>query len=173
MESTETISPSRRSARSRATWDFPTAVGPARRSSGGRSRGQSGDESTGIICGGLRRTRGRGAWEFQEQNQPGQKHGHADELRGSQGPRQVTDWIIAPKRFDNAAGHRVANQVTGKDLAVEFLAPMQPGQESVKSQAQERIVNLRGMHSDAMRFMIQWKMDGPRQGGLASVAAAV
>ncbi len=55
--------------------------------------------------------------------------------------------IIAAEIFHDGAGDGVADEVGGKDLAVEFFAPEQPGQQKVKQKVIQRVINFRRMHA--------------------------
>ena len=113
--------------------------------------------------------------ENYRQHEPRDKDGHADELRGRESEMVVGVGVVAAKVFDERARDGVADEVGRKDLAVKFLAPQQPGEENVKAEVQQRIVNFRRMHWRGWRMQRigLGKSDGPRQIAGAAVAAAV
>src|SRR5271170_6772619 len=83
--------------------------------------------------------------------------------------------VIAAKIFDARARDGVANEVSCKNLAVEFLAPEQPREEKIQAEVQQRVVNFRRMNWRGrwMERIVSGKSDCPRQIAGASVAATV
>src|SRR5438874_1089100 len=106
------ISPRIFSANNRAISDFPTAVGPA-------------------IA--MRFTLGSDFRARQDKEEGGSRQQNADaDQMGGRGPAaQIMLGIVAAKHLDKRACARIANEVGGEDLAIEFLAPIQPCQKQI------------------------------------------
>src|SRR5437879_195593 len=81
--------------------------------------------------------------------------------------------IIASKQFDDRTSYSIADQISGKDLAIEAFMPIKPRQPAIQRGAQKRVVDLRRMHADPMCLVVGGKMNGPRQVARATVTAAV
>ena len=90
---------------------------------------------------------------------------HQVRRRGPAAEVMLVFGIIAAEHFHERARHGIAHQINREHLPVEFLAPIQPGQREVKTEVQERIVDLRGMNCCAVRIVVARKMDCPRQSG--------
>src|SRR5436190_5045100 len=131
MESTETISPSSRSASCSATSVFPTAVGPASSSSGAF----------------MARLRQRTA-QREKQNQTCNENSETDQVRLGR-PAPIEDLIIATEEFHERPQHGIAHQVCGEHLPVELAALEQPRQEEIQRDVQQRFINLGRVHSHA------------------------
>src|SRR5262245_37032336 len=93
--------------------------------------------------------------------------------------------VVAAEYFHQRAQQRVADQVRGKNLAIEFFPAIKPGQPRVQSQAKKSLIYLRRMYTqrfsrtgrekifrvltvECRRF--ERKVDGPGQIARAPVA---
>ena len=118
IESTETISPPSCSARSNAMLDFPTAVGPASRIGPGWRLGAI---AIWLALSAVLVFHGTEAREDRPRDSACGEYPDADQLGGRQSAVKMDGGVIAAKCFDDRTRHRVAHQVGGEDLAVEFF----------------------------------------------------
>src|SRR6266446_3987426 len=136
MESTEMISPPSFSASSRAISDLPTAVGPARKT-GRRWKMEDGrcfpaavaifDLLSPIPCP-QSRTR-----QDPQQKHPRRENREADHVSGGEPPAEkaLVLGVITAEDFHERPEHSIADQIGGEDLAIKFLAAVQPGQRTI------------------------------------------
>src|SRR5690348_18398926 len=131
IESTEIISPESFSASSVATSDFPVAVGPAI-----RMCSKLGVAVCGLAILRLQIFGCRNGWarQNQEQQQAGYQNHNADQMCRSEpsSHKPLILRIIAAKHFHKRSQHRVADQVSRKNLPVKFFTPIQPGQGQIQ-----------------------------------------
>src|SRR5436309_15023951 len=58
--------------------------------------------------------------------------------------------VISAEDFYKGAENRIAKQVGGKDLPIEFFAAVQPGQSGIQSKIQEQFIDLGGMDRESL-----------------------
>src|SRR5438128_2128868 len=83
------------------------------------------------------------------------------------------DRIVATETLHEGAQNRVAHQVDGKDLPVEFLATIKPRQRRIQAQTQKRFVELGWMHPIRIARTAWREMDRPGHIGWPPIATAI
>src|SRR5437660_11114931 len=111
--------------------------------------------------------------QYPPEQHAGGKDGDAQHLAGRRLAVEVTGRVIAAENFHERPEHSVDNEVRGKDLAVEFLPPIEPGQRSVQPKVQDRFVNLRRMNARAASCVVVGEVNRPGKIAGASETAAV
>src|SRR5687768_1710843 len=89
------------------------------------------------------------------------------------GPAPMEHGVVAPEEFDDRAQNRIAHEICGKDLAIEFAPRKEPGQQKVQGNVQQCFVNLCWMNTCPARFVVLWEMDRPWHAGCETVAATI
>src|SRR5439155_10319858 len=75
-----------------------------------------------------------GAREDAQQYQAGSQDQGADQVGGSDPAPKIVLGIITSEDFHQRANESVAYKVGSKDLSIEFLTPVEPGQRCIKDQ---------------------------------------
>src|ERR1019366_8491114 len=151
------ISPPIFSASASAIADFPTAVGPARKTGRGWRMEDGGWRadvfaifnplfSILIFTSAAR--------EEKHQREAGGEHRQTHDLRRSEAVVDVVRRVVAAKMFGDGTEDRVADEIGVEDLPVEFFAAEPPRQREIEDQVQQRVVNFRWMHCCAVRFVV-------------------
>lgn len=111
---------------------------------------------------------------------PKEKHTYGQDSDADELPRAdpaaeviLTRRVISPEQLDKRPDDRVAHQVGSKNVPVEFLAAIQPGQRQVEPKVEQRFVDLRGMHMSRVSGVSGRKLDGPGEIGHPAIATAV